>query len=169
VLSFYEVMENLLDAVSGDLGSSEAGMPDRIGIVPGDIAYDECECGLLAASLNRIYFSDVFPAELQTLVGIGGCDASYIAGDIIIELARCAPSAQEPAIAPTVEALADSARWLLEDANLVRNAVVCALEKLDAGNDIGTYLVRGQVFKGPQGGCVGSSLRVTVGLLQGVL
>jgi len=43
----------------------------------------------------------------------------------------------------------------------------CKLKDMEDTREITDYLVRGQTFLGPAGGCVGSELTVTVGIKAG--
>lgn len=165
-MEFYDVTKLLLDDIDAALTDTDGGNPDRVVITSGAIAWDECECGQLAASIGRSYLSDAFPAEQAAAMN---CDAVYSVKDITIELIRCAPSAIVPALAPTPDALQDAARILVTDADIVRRTAYCTLQGLNDSYDIGAFLVRGQQSRGPEGGCVGTALRVSIGLLQGVL
>lgn len=164
-LGFYTITRTLVDAVNVALAASLGGAPDRAGVVPGSIAWDECDCGTLAGTVTRHYLSDAFAAERTTQ---SPCSAAYLVGDITITIVRCVPGPEGEALAPSVAALDGSAQVIISDAYVVLNTVACKLEEMEEAREIAAYLVRDQVYVGPLGGCVGSDLRVAVGVLRGV-
>src|SRR3990172_10621502 len=56
-LKWYTVASTIEQAVYAELTTK----PDRHSVVPGAIAWDECDCGLLAVSVARIFLSETFP------------------------------------------------------------------------------------------------------------
>ncbi|MDJ1137925.1 hypothetical protein [Streptomyces iconiensis] len=156
-LRWYEVAERLRAAVHDALTDK----PQRSGVVPGAIAWDECDCGLLAVSVGPIVWSDEFPDEATTRTA--NCNPVYEAAEIIVQVARCAPSPQGQDMAPTVAALDAAAQAVARDAYETRCAVLTALVGM-VDEDIRDYFLRPQTPQGPAGGCVGTELRVSVAL-----
>lgn len=157
-LKWYTVAERLRVAVHEDLTVK----PDRSGVVPGAIAWDACDCGMLAVSVAQVYPCEDFPA--QQVTRIGACDAPWEVGEIIIQIIRCAPSPQGQQLHPSVPALDESAQEVRRDAYEALLAVSAELCQMDSARDISDFLVRPQVTQGPQGGCVGTELRALVSL-----
>ena len=62
---WYTVAETLRQAVHTELTTT----PQRSGVVPGQIAWDECDCGLLAVSVAQIYLTETFPDPLSRRFG----------------------------------------------------------------------------------------------------
>lgn len=158
---WYAVAETLRMAVHNNL----TVIPDRSGVVPGAIAWDECDCGLLAVSVNQIFPSEVFP-ELLTNPS-GACDASIEVGEFVIQLIRCAPQPEGQGVSPSVAALNESAVAILLDAyEMIQGArgQLCAME---SNGDIYDFILRPLTAQGPSGVCVGNELRILVGLLRG--
>lgn len=160
--AFYVVAGELLEAARVALTTTTAGQPDRVCVVPGAVAWDECECGLLAVSVVRTYRSDNFPTENETLQSL--CSGAWRVSDLVVVVARCAPQPGENALAPTCIELDTSAQTTIIDAATVLSAVECRLEELRRDEDIVDYAVRPQTFVGPAGACVGSEIHVLVAL-----
>lgn len=159
-MKWYVLAETLRQAIHADLTVK----PDRSGVVPGAIAWDECDCGILAVTYAQIYPSEVFPDLLNNPAG--NCDASLEVGELIIQLIRCAPN-PETELAPSVAALDASAQEVLRDAYELIQSTRETLCMMEDARDISSYLLRPLVPQGPSGGCVGNELRVFVGLLRG--
>jgi hypothetical protein len=161
--AFWTVLQTIRDANVAELRTTLAGVPARVGIVPGAIAWDDCgdSCGQLALAVSRYFLSDQFPFEATTSAVQPG---AIIGADVNVQLTRCAPSPQGNELAPTVTALEASARTVLDDAQAILCSTVTALQDLLDRTLIMDYLVRQQPVMGPEGGCVGSELLVAVGL-----
>lgn len=163
---FVNVQDDLLTAIAAELvllGPDH--IPDRVCRVPGEIAWDGCECGQLVTSLFRWFPSSTFPQRGLTPDPIvGGCPPPFIVGVLRVSLLRCAPPVPDGALAPTCEALDASAVEVAQDAHLVMSTTTCRLEELKDDNHIVDYLISEQLAAGPAGNCVGSVLTVGVAL-----
>lgn len=157
-LKWYTVASRLEQAVYVALTDK----PDRHSVVPGAIAWDACDCGMLAVSIAQVYPSETFPAPQAA--PFGACQAPYEVAEVVVQIIRCAPSAQGQALWPPVAALDASARQVARDAYETLHAVSVELCDMNEARDIADYLIRPQVAQGPQGGCVGSELRALVSL-----
>lgn len=157
-LKWYTVAERLRAAIHGALTVT----PDRSGVVPGAIAWDACDCGMLAVSVAQVYPSETFPA--QQAARVGACDAPWEVGEIVIQLIRCAPNPEGQSLYPTVAALDASAQEVRRDAYQVLLATSAELCTMNEARDISDFLIRPQTSQGPQGGCVGTELRALVSL-----
>lgn len=160
-MKWYTVAETLRQAVHAELTIK----PTRSGVVPGAIAWDECDCGLLAVSVNQIFPSEVFPSLL--VEPTGNCDASLEVGEIVIQIVRCAPSPEGQKLAPSVTELDASAQEVLRDAFELLKATRETLCMMENDRDIMAFLLRPLTAQGPSGSCVGNELRVYVGLRRG--
>jgi hypothetical protein len=163
-LKWYTVAETVRSAIMADLTT----LPDRSAVVPGAIAWDECDCGLLAVSVARIYLSDNFPQPLTEKVGVAACDAAWDVGEFVVQLIRCAPNPEGDALAPTVAALDASAQEILRDAyELLQSVTVTLCEmKEQPDREIIDFFVNPLTSQGPSGGCVGSEVRFLVALAR---
>lgn len=161
-LKWYTVASAVEQAVYADLTVK----PDRHSVVPGAIAWDACDCGLLAVNVARVYLSDAFPAQLVSKVGTR-CDAAWEVGEFVVQLIRCAPnpeSMENPA--PTMAALDASAQEILTDAYELLRSVTETLCQLNDARSIVDFFVNPLTAQGPSGGCVGNELRFLVALAR---
>lgn len=157
---WYTVAERIRTAVHNELST----VPERSGVVPGAIAWDACDCGILAVSIAQVYLSDVFPDDLVTRTAAAGCDAAWEVGELVIQVIRCAPNPPGQQLHPTVVALDDSARLVAIDAFEALKSTSVELCQMREARDVVDFMIRPQVVQGPEGGCVGSELRVWVAL-----
>jgi hypothetical protein len=158
---WYTVGTRLMTAVSAGLTSK----PGRVSMVPGEIAWDSCDCGgMLAVSLSRLYLSEVFPEESETVSG--ACQPPYEVGQFTIAVVRCAPSADGVEMAPPADELDTAAGLLLQDATEMLDSVSAALCRLREDDDVLDYLVTPVEPVGPEGGCVGVNLTARVCLVR---
>ncbi|MFH8805238.1 hypothetical protein ACH4F6_37810 [Streptomyces sp. NPDC017936] len=159
---WYTVGRHLVDAVRDGLTST----PGRAGMVPGDIAWDSCDCGgMLAVTLARAYLSEVFPEEAETVNG--ACTAPYEVGQYTVAVVRCAPQPEGAEMAPRADELDTAAGLLLQDTAEMLDAVSAALCRLQGDDEVLDYLVSPAEPVGPEGGCVGVTLTVRVSLVRG--
>lgn len=158
-LKWYTVATRLRDAVYAELTTK----PTRSGVVPGAIAWDECDCGLLAVSVARIFLTETFPDELSRRIG-NACDAPYEVGEFVIQVVRCAPNPDDPLIAPTTAELDTSAQEVLRDAYEMLKGASVLLCEMNRDREISDFMLRPLTAQGPSGGCVGNELRAYVAL-----
>jgi hypothetical protein len=156
---WYTVASTLEAAVYGELSTK----PDRHSVVPGAIAWDECDCGLLAVSVGQIYVTEIFPEPLSRRVG-NACDAPWEAAEIVVQVVRCAPNPDDPLTAPTTAELDASAREVLTDAYEMMRALSVKLCQMNEARDIADFILRPLTAQGPAGGCVGNEVRAIVSL-----
>ena len=154
---------DLADLINQSIYDELTIKPDRHGVVPGAIAWDECDCGLLAVSLSRVYLSDRSPDEINSPQGIR-CDAAYEVGEYVIQIIRCAPQPEGQDTAPTVAALDASAQGTLRDLYEALRALSRLLCELQGSRDISASLLRPATAQGPSGACTGWELRTLVAL-----
>lgn len=160
-LKWYEVAETVRLAIMAELTT----LPNRSSVVPGAIAWDECDCGLLAISLARIHLSDQFPQQLTTR--IGACDAAWEVGEYVVQLIRCAPNPDGvDDLAPSTAALDASAQEILTDAYELLKSVSEKLCEMKRDRDVIDFFLAPLTSQGPSGGCVGNELRFLVGLAR---
>jgi hypothetical protein len=158
-LKWYTVASRLEQAIYAELSVT----PARHGVVPGVIAWDACDCGLLAVSVGQTYPTEQFPNPAQARVG-NACDAPWEAAEIIIQVVRCTPCPDDNGNPPKVAALDTSAQEILRDAYEMMRAVSTTLCQMNEGREISDYLMRALVPQGPSGCCGGNELRAVVSL-----
>jgi hypothetical protein len=158
-LKWYTVASRLEQAIYQELSVT----PARHGVVPGAIAWDACDCGLLAVSVGQIYPTEQFPNPAQARVG-NGCDAPWEAAEIIMQIVRCTPCPDDNGNPPTVGALDTSAQEILTDAYEMMRAVSTTLCEMNEAREISDFLMRPLTSQGPSGCCGGNELRAVVSL-----
>jgi hypothetical protein len=136
--------------------------PQRWSVVPGAIAWDECDCGLLAVSLNQVFPSDAFPQPYTDRTN--PCGAAWQVGEFVVQVVRCAPSPDSQSLAPTTAELEASALLVQTDVSELLTAVQSLLCGLYDDGSIVDFLISPLTAQGPHGGCVGNELRFLVGL-----
>lgn len=157
---WYTVGGHIVTAVSTGLTVPVA----RSGQVPGSIAWDDCNCdGLLAVTVPRVYLSESFPQESEGPVG-SRCRAPYEVADFTVSVLRCAPQPQGQALSPKAADLTAAAAVLLRDMVETLDAVSALMCTLKDNDDISDYFVTPAESAGPEGACVGFTLRVLVSL-----
>lgn len=159
----YDLAAALLEAARVRLAASAAGEPDRVCVVPGAIAWDDCECGQLAVAVDQIYLSDQIVGE-QASLATSTCAAAYMVVDVVVQVVRCAPQPVGMDTAVSCVALDAAARTVATDASAVLLAVACKLAEMEDTDEIAGHLVRAQRGVGPAGACVGSEVRASAAL-----
>ncbi len=168
--AFVLVADNLLVAVRARLAENGVDIPNRIAVVPAPIVADDCQCGLLAVAVPRVFASDVMLQD----PGGGGVPAgpgagtpypadevpSFLNAEMQVALMRCATIPDDGT--PTAEQLAAEASQVHTDAYWVQVAVSCELARLVRTDQILDYTLGDQPFIPNQGGCQGGQYNVTV-------
>lgn len=163
---FYDVANRLVLAIDEDLLASIAGRPDRACVVPGDIAWDGCDCGILAVSPRSWFVSDAFPdaSDARGSLRVGPCDLPWLVGTIEVQIVRCAPSPDGNMLDVPCDKLDAAAEILVSDAYLTLRSVSVTLCELRNDEQIVDFVLGEQQTVGPQGGCVGTMLTAQVAL-----
>jgi hypothetical protein len=160
--AFTIVGNHLVDAVQARLRDTPAGVPPRAGMVPSPIVWDQCDCGLLAVAVARIYPSVAPPADAATVETPTPTAAlpwpPFLVGQYQVAVLRCATTDA----VPTADQLASEHEVVQRDAYETLVAVTCTLHALYEGGDIEDYEVADQPFLPAQGGCQGGQLNATV-------
>jgi hypothetical protein len=133
-------------------------LPQRIVLMtPGEIAWDGCDCGQFAQSLQSDYPSESFPQDTsqQTLRG-AGCNDPPLAYQVLASIARCV-SGLKGGIRPQIPTVADLLQDALRaeaDAFVLRTAVECCLMDYKAERRITDFRVGRTDKSGPEGNCM---------------
>jgi hypothetical protein len=168
--TFYQIAAKILADVAAAIAEGPTPTVSRIGVVPGEIAWDGCEdCGQLVISLTRVFLSDAFPTE-ASVTPQGNCASAWLCGSFTLQLIRCAPTPDERGNPPTATALDSCAYVLMTDSATIMNTVPCTLQAMqtDPTQTIEDYVVIQQLPVGPLGACVGSQLDVIVSVARDV-
>lgn len=146
----------ILEAVRAQLALTDAGVPGRVCLYPGaEVAWDDCECGLLAVHHTNVYPSDRFPD--QKLEGpFNRCAPKLWVADIRVTVVRCAPETDDET-PPSCDALNDATVVQDVDIEAMHAGVECALRGM-------FQRIVAHTPVGPGGQCVGSELSVLTGI-----
>jgi hypothetical protein len=166
--AIWDISSILVTGIAADLAASENGPVERACVVPGEIAWDECNCGLLAVTARRFFLSDNFP---ETSLGVGlirtsPCDLPWLVAELAVQVIRCVPTSHDDGTPPTCVALGDAARVLMVDAYVALTTTVSILCGMTDADEIIDYVIGEQVSRGPEGDCVGTELNVFVGVMR---
>lgn len=166
--AFYEIMQRLLANVTADLVPSLGGPVNRACVVPGEMAWDACDCGEYNVTAVRFFLSDDFPiGELgDGTIRNTPCLEPWYVAQLDQQIIRCAPS---PGDTPNTTAvpcdqLDEAAQILVHDAWILINATVATLCEMKSNDEIVDFLTAQHITVGPDGGCVGVLLTSYVAL-----
>lgn len=163
-LAFYTLSANLVTELSDALVASPGGRPQRACVVPGQIAWDSCECGALYVSPTRFFLNDTFPASLNGEARTTPCELAWRIATITVQILRCAPAPQGMSVSVSCAQLDPVARVVVADAYLVQERALSYLCGLKETYEIADFTLGDQTTVGPQGTCVGSELPIYVSL-----
>lgn len=151
--------------VVDDLDRTEWGSPDRICLaVPGEIAWDDCQCGQFAQTITQDVPSENFPIA-ATDRRTTACGPQHLVVSVTASLVRCVTGInRRDGKPPTCDELLRDARRLEDDRTALRLGVTCCLRALRDAYTITEFTVGAATTVGPQGGCVGVELTYQFGL-----
>jgi len=160
--TFNLALQALLVSVRGQLSVTPSGWPvnAREYVVPGTLAWDECQCGLLAIEWLSAPFSTAFPNPSPPTSD--GCKP-YLALQVQVTILRCAPNPGPHGEAPSVSDLSAAAVTNLDDLEAMLLGTGSAVRVLEENNAILNYSLGAPTPTGPQGGCVGVTQQVWLG------
>lgn len=169
----YELAEHLMECIRPYLAGTTGGLPNRMCITTGEIAWDDCECGQLAISATTQYESANFPQPWtgDQNQGVGKCGPPLFVYQYTVSMTRCAPTSEDENPPPCAD-LAAAARITMEDAWAVRAGIMCCMcaGVRPGPNGMKTferYWVGPQTEVGPAGMCQGSEITVAIGVKNG--
>jgi hypothetical protein len=160
--AMWSVLETVRDCAFTGMSSTPAGAPQRSCVVPGEIVWDDCTCGLLAVTWRLMGTGAVFPA-IDAETSQTNCPDRMMIVQITVASLRCAAGPDQNGNAPTCEQLEDDAFQQLSDSVAVRDAVSCCVRQLYADRDIADFAIGRTLPAGPEGACVGSTLDLLIG------
>lgn len=146
------------------------GVPPKMRVcllVPGNIAWDGCECGQFAQTIQTDYPTEQFPADAsEHVIGMGGCGGRPLVYQVLASITRCVPGMTgNPPTSPTCDKLLAAALVQQGDAFALRRAVECCLSQLRDDYVIAKYVVGRVNYVGPDGNCGGVELTYKFELL----
>lgn len=161
-----DTIDALLECVRVALAATDAGEPGRVCDVPGLVAADDCQCGQLTITIDRIYPSLQFPNEAPATALADQCTPPYEAYNLTVTVLRCAPTLDSRGNPPSCAVLDAAALAWFIDMDAVREALGCCLIGLRDADTIVDFTLRDTTPLGPDGACVGSDTHLTIGLVN---
>lgn len=137
--------------------------------VPGEIAWDDCQCGSFQQTATRWLYSDNARTETVFNGDDNICEPAYVGLEVVAEVLRCVtqPDTNAGSLSPACpDLLTDSMQWH-RDAGAMRRGIVCCLEALrgtEPQQIAGYQITTPGNSAGPQGMCVGSRLTYRIWL-----
>lgn len=161
----FTIVTGVGECVALELEETEGGRPDRVCLlVPGEIAWDECQCGQFAQTITQSVPSENFPIA-ATDRRTNACGPQHLVFSATASLTRCVPGVDSrTGKPPDCAALLRAARILEEDRQALRLGVTCCLFALRKAYVITDFTVGTAVSVGPQGQCVGVELTYQFGI-----
>lgn len=127
----------------------------------GEVAWDNCQCGLLAITVNRVYTSRGFPTDTSQEKR-GNCNVGYRVVDASLLIVRCVPvegddSNNALVTPPKVTDVETTTRRTFVDENVAWSTLSCMLDAMynAAPQQIAEWVVNDSIPLGPQGACGG--------------
>lgn len=138
----------------------------------GDVAWDNCQCGMLALSLGRMYLSRNFPVD-TTQLKVGNCATNYHVQDCQLLIVRCFPiegddSNNALVTPPKVADLEAATQVVFADAVIAWQTLDCMLNSMFKASpqQVAEYVVQDWNQLGPLGGCGGLSINFKIGWMR---
>ena len=130
--------------------------PCRKYVAAGPPVWDNC-CpdGQLTVHLDRLYVAGNYPAAAG---GSIVCSAP-LAADFTVSLIRCHPTVDDNGDPPSLVVLDNAAHQIHTDLYVMLNALICCLA---AKKKSQPFTVLSANIVGPNGGCVGATIRLSV-------
>ncbi len=164
--ALWAVLQRIRDCAHDGMTSTPAGAPGRSCVVPGEIVWDDCTCGMLALSWRVMGTGSTFPV-IDAENPQSNCSPRYMMVNMTIASLRCASSPDTNGNMPTCADLEDDAFQMLSDSIAVRDMVTCCVRDLRDTFAIAEFAIGQTLPAGPEGACVGSTLDLTVGFTRG--
>lgn len=153
----YDLASDILAAVEDHYLTEGVDLPGRRYVTDGLPAWD---CDQVTVRVTRTFgIAGDVRVEAASILG----PLVLTAADVEVQVVRCAPTVDDSGDPPAPEAIADSAEAVLNDADLVRAALLEAYKAGDLGGCQGAALL-GWTPAGPEGGLVGGATLVRLDL-----
>lgn len=164
--NLWSVLGVIRDCAYEAVSATAAGPPARSCIVPGEVVWDECNCGMLAVNWRVVSRSNSFPAS-SAETSQTSCSTPYTTVQVGVTMLRCTAGMDENGEAPSCAALEDDAFVLSADMVAIRSVLGCCLQDLYRNGSLADWALGQTVALGPQGGCDGSLTDLVLGFNGG--
>lgn len=130
-------------------------------IVPGNIAWDSCECGQFAQTVTVKNPTRVFPVDASNEALQGGCQTRPMMWTVTASLIRCIKGPKNDGKPPTCPELFVASQIQHGDEFAMRKGIECCLADMKKHYRIADYRVGASQFVGPEGNCGGVEITYT--------
>lgn len=165
-LSYYNIVTGAGQCAVDAINATPAGPLARVCLhVPGEIAWDDCQCGSFTQTAGAWLWSDNARTPVPYIGDENnGCGPKYLGLDVTAMVLRCVAQPRNEELSPSCTALnADSRQWHY-DAFALRRGIVCCLRAMLTAGTVEAFEITAQTPAGPQGMCTGSQLTYRVWL-----
>lgn len=158
----YDAATLVIERVHTQLSATPSGWPGnaRVYPVPGQLAWDECQCGLLAVEMQPAFFTQSFPNPSPQRED--GC-RPFLALPLLITVLRCAPVIEKGETSPKPSSLDLGASVMYDDVEALLRGTASAAHELYEDYAVLAYSLNNVTPVGPQGGCVGITQQIILG------
>lgn len=164
----FMLAEALIDCICSKLETTTWGCPGRKCVAPGsEVEWANCceDEGQLTVNLQNVFPSRNFPVPEP---GPENCVTPYEVLNFEIQVIRCVPTGTHTR-GPTCDQLSQTAEMTFSDLMAMRAGVRCCLQDTEGIEELASvpyfrWSFGEHISLGPEGGCVGSSLQVLVGI-----
>lgn len=150
-------------AVSDDLDENGYPVARTCLMVPGAIAWDNCDCGQLAQTVNSVVHSNNFPTPAADTPQTP-CGPNQMVVNVTLSLVRCVSTVDDNGTSPSCANLLGDALQLERDRYLAIVALRCYLRDLYDDNLLIGYSIGAATSVGPEGMCAGVEIPYSFGI-----
>ena len=160
-ITLVSVVRDILDCAKIRILQEDPAWSGRVCMNPYSVpTYDDCCGGQLQGTITRYYPYQTFPIDND---GLDPCHAGQLAADVTIGVYDCFQGVANRGGSRSCEDLDIATNKVTLQAAAVWSGVLCCLSELDID-----WVFRSQAPIGnDQGGCIGSELTLTLGLMNG--
>ena len=152
-------------AVVNELDELGAGVDRVCLLVPGGIAWDECDCGQLAQTVTNVVASNNFPTPAGDAPQTP-CGPNQIIVSVTLSLVRCVHVSHDNGDPPECADLLNDALQLERDRFTVRRELRCYLRNLYDQNLLTGFSIGNATSVGPEGACAGVEVSYSFGIVN---
>lgn len=159
-------VNTVIDAVLTEVNARLIALgipPDRVVRTFGDVAWDECDCGVLTGTATRLFPADTSRQDVD--FSNGPCSPYTIGGELHFSMIRCQPGPDDAGRSPSPTEMADAAQIAAIDAYTLWAGTRCVLQEMrdnTSAPTINDFILVQNNALGPLGGCGGWSLDTRV-------
>jgi len=165
-LNVIQVVTGVGACIRTEVQATPAGDVRRyVAMQPGDVAWDACDCGLLAQSIISEFPADTLAAQTSGTPR-GNCGPPLVVVSVQVHLIRCVPVSSDAGVPPTPAKLVESAVNQAHDAYALRKGALCCLAgyRRERPSRITNFEVGAVTRVGPSGACGGLQMSYQFGL-----